>query len=93
MPLVQDYISHFTAPDNYPFKSDYTAALALYLIEVTMPTSAPDTSDIFRIIYSTIDDAPIASLLWMTMTWVYSEMDPVCIVLIHSVSQFVIRLG
>ena len=84
---------HFTAAKKYPNDGNYKYALSPYLIDVAAPTNAPGPATVARQIYVTFGDAQTDFLLWLATTGLNSENYPGRIVMLHSVSQFVIRLG
>ena len=93
VPLVQDYMSNFAAAKNDLFGGNYAAALASYMIDMAAPINAPVPADVSSQIYSASGDAQTTFLLWILTPRYASDMDSGCIVLLHSVFQFAIRLG
>ena len=93
VPMLRDYMSHFSATENDPFVGNYAAVRVPYEIDVLVPSNAPVPADVSRKIYSTRGDAPTAFLLWMKIPSMAANVEPGRIVLLHSVSQFASRLG
>ena len=91
--LVRDYMSHFAAAENEPFNDNYAAAVAPFVIDVSVPTAALVPDDVSWKIYSVSGDVPTAFLLWLATPGVAANVEPVCIVLLHSFYQFVSRMG
>ena len=93
MHLVQDYISHFAAANNDPFDIEYADVLAPYKIGVAAPTNAPIPADVSRQNYSASGNVSITFMLWLATLGLAVNVYLGRIVLLHSVYQFMIRMG
>ena len=76
VPLVRDYMPHFSAANNDPFDSNYKADLAPYLIDVAAPRNAPGLANSDRQIYTASGDTLTAFLLWLATPWLNPDKDP-----------------
>ena len=94
VPPLTTYREYFARDETNPFTDDYVSILSPYAVNPTNTTASPEPRQISWQLYAAAHEGDLtAFLLWTGTPGVIAADDPGRIHLLHSVSQYVPRLG
>ena len=93
-PPIRTYRAYFSRPETDPFGGNYAAVLDPYQVDPLNAAAAPTPASVAQQIYAASQQGdPTAFLLWHATPGLAMDWDPGRISLLHSVSQYAIRMG